>query len=93
MKDVNYMNLPGGNIVQHGLADLASSQPTIPALLVSIGSPRLEQIGIHVPSPISSPEFKLYKTLSAMNPDSAHSQYNGWIRKLVSFERAAECVK
>jgi hypothetical protein len=31
--------------------------------------------------------------LHAEDQDSAHSRYNALIRKLVSFERAAECVK
>ena len=34
----------------------------------------------------------LYELLAQEDPDSAHSRYNALIRKLVSFERAAECV-
>ena len=38
------------------------------------------------------PEDRLYAKLSEADSDSAHSRYNALIRRLVSFERAAECV-
>ena len=38
------------------------------------------------------PEHRLYDLLAATHGDGAHSQYNALIRRLVSFERAAECV-
>ena len=31
--------------------------------------------------------------LRSVDPDAAHSRYNALIRRLVSFERAAECAK
>lgn len=46
--------LPGGDLVEKGLRDLADGRETLEALLVAIGEPRL--------------------------------------RRLISFERAAECV-
>lgn len=93
MDNINFNNLPGRNIIEDGLSDLARGQTTIQSLLVSIGSPRLESIGIPVQNPIPSSGIRLFKKLSDANPDSAHSQYNAWIRRLVSFERAAECVR
>jgi hypothetical protein len=39
------------------------------------------------------PEHRLYALLARDHPASAHSRYNGLIRRLVSFERAAECVR
>jgi hypothetical protein len=39
------------------------------------------------------PEHRLYALLARDNPRSAHSRYNGLIGRLVSFERAAECVR
>jgi hypothetical protein len=89
------MNLeayPGGDLVQEGLADLARGAETIPALLVSIGAPRLRRIGLAVPEGFPSPEDRLYERLSETDPDSAHSRYNALVRRLVSFENAAECV-
>jgi hypothetical protein len=84
---------PGGDLIQEGLADLARGVESIPALLVSIGAPRLRRIGLPVPEGVlSSPEHRLYEKLAETDPDSAHSRYNALVRRLVSFENAAECV-
>ena len=87
-------SLPGANLVAGGIEDLRNGKETIPALLVSIGAPRLRRIGIPVPeATYDHPELRLYRYLSRSNSDGAHSKYNALIRRLVSFERAAECVK
>jgi len=84
---------PGGDLVQEGLADLARGDETVPALLVSIGAPRLRRIGLPVPETvIPSPEHRLYEKLAESDSDSAHSRYNALIGRLVSFENAAECA-
>lgn len=85
---------PGEEFIEQGIRDLAEGLETIPALLVSIGSPRLRRLGMRVPDLIyPSPEHRLYDKLKTVNPDAAHSQYNAWIRRLVSFERASECAR
>jgi hypothetical protein len=82
---------PGEEIINQGIADLTKGIETIPSLLVSIGAPRLQRLGVTIPpTTIASPEHRLYEALRHLNPDSAHSQYNALIRWLVSFERAAE---
>jgi hypothetical protein len=84
---------PGGDLIEEGLAALAAGENTIPALLVAIGEPRLRRIGLAVPRhDLSSPEHRLYARLAETDPDSAHSRYNALIRRLVSFEHAAECA-
>ena len=84
--------LPGGDLVQQGIADLGQGVESLPALLVSIGAPRLRRIGLPVPATvISSPEHRLYGKLAETDSDSAHSRYNALVRLLVSFEHAAEC--
>ena len=86
------MMKPGEDIIVQGVEDLSAGLETIPALLVSIGAPRLRRLGLAIPShAFSSPEHRLYKELSNLDPDAAHSRYNALIRRLVSFERAAEC--
>ncbi len=62
------------------------------ALLVCIGAPRLKSLGITVPRGLPSPEHRLYALLAKADSDSAHSRYNALIRRLVSFERSAECA-
>ena len=87
-------SLPGNDLIMAGIEDLRSRRETIAALLVAIGAPKLQSLGIRVPEWLpSNPEHRLYDLLSATDPDSAHSKYNALIRKLVSFERAVPCVK
>lgn len=81
--------LPGGELIAAGLRDLARGRESAEALLVSIGAPRLEDLGFPVPAPLPSPELRLYERLSLEGGDAAHSRYNALVRRLVSFERAA----
>ena len=86
--------LPGADLNESGINDLREQRETIESLLVAIGEPRLRRIGFDLPSiPYANPEHGLYDLLAAEDPDAAHSRYNALIRRLVSFERAAECVK
>jgi hypothetical protein len=84
--------LPGQDLVEQGLADLEAGHESVPALLVSIAAPRLRAPGFPIAAPLETPERRLYELLSADDPDSAHSRYNALIRRLVGFERAAECA-
>jgi hypothetical protein len=86
------MNLPGAELIEAGIADLRRGEETIAALLVSIGAARLARLGLAIPRPIAEPEERLYALLAADNPATAHGRYNGFVRRLVSFERAAECA-
>jgi hypothetical protein len=88
---VEWSDLPGGDLVRDGLDDLQAGRTTAAALLVGVGAPRLRALGIDVP-PVEDPEHRLYDLLARDEPDSAHSRYNALIRRLVSFERALECV-
>ena len=87
-----YEGLPGAELIEEGLRDLSSGRESIPALLVSIGAPRLRRCGVPVEDPIRSAEHRLYRLLQLSEPDSAHARYNALIRRLVSFERALECA-
>jgi hypothetical protein len=85
--------LPGEDLIEAGVRDLIERRETIAALLVAIGAPRLRQIGIELPENLpNAPEHRLYDLLAKDDSDSAHSRYNALIRRLVSYERAAECV-
>jgi hypothetical protein len=84
--------LPGAELIAEGLADLRSARVSVPALLVSIGAPRLQLCGVDVPSPLDDPEHRLYLLLAAEDSDSAHGRYNALIRRLVSYERARSCA-
>jgi hypothetical protein len=81
--------LPGSDLVVQGLSDLAVGVESEAALLVSIGAPRLRQVGVPVPSTLTDPEMRLYRLLQDRHEDAAHGRYNALIRRLVSFQRAA----
>ncbi len=80
--------LPAAALVATGLADLERGAESVAALLVSIGAPRLSSLGLAVPHSIPDPERRLYELLARDDPDSAHSRYNAYVRRLVSFARA-----
>lgn len=85
--------LPGSDLIEAGLKDLHSGRETIAALLVAIGAPRLRNIGLDLPENLpNNPEHRLYELLARDDSDSAHSRYNAYLRRLVSYEEAAECV-
>jgi len=87
------LHLPGADLVQRGIADLRAGRESPEALLVAVGEPRLRRIGIDLPAvAVDQPEHRLYLLLAAADSATAHSRYNALIRRLVSFERAAECV-
>ena len=86
--------LPAHEYVEAGIQDLNRGVESVEALLVSIGAPRLRRLGFSVPDTVfPSPEHRLYELLRQEDADAAHSRYNALIRRLVSFERAAECEK
>jgi len=84
--------LPGAELVEEGLADLAAGRLTDSSLLVAIASPRLRRLGVDVPDcAFSQPyEHQLYARLNERLGTAAHSYYNGLIRRIVSYERALE---
>lgn len=83
--------LPGDELIRQGIRDLEAGRETVEALLVSIGADRLRAAGLRLPSAVlPHPEHALYLLLARTDPDSAHGRYNALVRRLVSFERAAE---
>lgn len=86
-------SFPGEELVRQGIEDLGMGVESVASLLVSIASPRLRRVGFSIPEQvIPSPELRLYHMLSQSDPEGAHSRYNALLRRLVSFERAAECA-
>ena len=86
--------LPGRELIEEGLTDLHAGRLTVNGLLVLVGAPRLRELGLDVPSVhVDTPEHRLYELLAEGDEDAAHGKYNALIRRLVSFERAAACVR
>lgn len=87
------IELPAADLILTGCDDLARHRETIAALLVSIGATRLRRIGYDVRDPFPNAETRLYELLSRTDAASAHGRYNALVRRLVSFERAAEAAR
>lgn len=86
--------LPANELISTGILDLQNERETIAALLVAIGAPKLRNLGLNLPATLPpNPEHRLYDLLALDGSNSAHSRYNALIRKLVSFQRAMECVR
>ena len=88
----DYDHLPGGDLIEKGLRDLAAGIESSSSLLVEIAHPRLRSLGISIPqrSFQKDAELRLYRSLRVENPTEAYSQYNALMRRLVSFEQALE---
>lgn len=92
---MRWKGLPGADLVESGLRDLASGRESEASLLVLIGRPRLRSLGVPVPEVAAGDvpsEHRLYLRLARTDPDGAHSRYNALVRRLVSFERALACA-
>ena len=75
------------------MRDLADGVVSVEALAVSIGAPRLTRLGHAIDAPFADAEHRLYELLARDDADAAHSRYNALLRRLVSYERAAECAR
>jgi hypothetical protein len=84
------IDLPGHELVNAGIVDLAARRETEASLIVAMAAPRLRALGLDVPSSVvEHPSHRLYELLSEQK-DDAHSRYNALVRRMVSFARAAE---
>ncbi len=85
-------DLPAEDLIRQGWEDLSQGRESIGSLLLLIGVPRLLKAGLPIPPEKRDVDAdrKLYRLLAAAHGLEAHSQYNSYIRELVSFERALE---
>lgn len=87
------LDLPGGDLVESGLEDLAAERETVAALLVASFSTRLRRLGLDVPPCASEePEMRLYGLLQRDLGDGAHARYQALIERLDSFANSYSCV-
>ena len=87
------LGLPGGDIVDTGLADLAAGTLTVESLLVSLAAARLRREGIPLSPVHADPENRLYKLLSRNAGDLAHARYGAYLRQVVSFADACRTAR
>lgn len=87
------LGLPGGDVVDAGLADLAHDRVTPESLAISLAAPRLRREGVPVGNVLEDPERRLYELLERTEGDLAHARYNAWLRRLVSFADACRFAR
>jgi hypothetical protein len=82
------LGLPGSELVDAGLADLAEGRTTAESLAVSLAAPRLRREGVPLRTTDEDPEDRLYRLLSRSAGDLAHARYGAYLRQLASFADA-----
>jgi hypothetical protein len=83
------IGLPGGEIIDAGLAALAAGEETIEGLLVSLAAPRLKREGVPLPRELLPDASKrLYRLLERKSGDLAHARYLACLRQAASFADA-----
>ncbi|MEJ7892872.1 MAG: hypothetical protein WKF94_09540 [Solirubrobacteraceae bacterium] len=89
----DYAHLPGGDLIEAGLADLARGVRDSPeALLVAAAGSRLRAAGVPVPEGVddAGAPLALYHALQPEHGNDAHGRYNALLGQLDSFACAAE---
>lgn len=88
------LGLPGGEIVDEGLLDLAHGRETAASLALAEAAPRLRREGVPLPAiEFEEPATKLYRLIEAQSGDLAHARYQAMLRQLSSFADACTRVR
>ncbi|MGH8194103.1 MAG: hypothetical protein ACREQ8_06865 [Woeseiaceae bacterium] len=87
------LGLPGGDIVDTGLAHLADGTTSAESLVVSLAAPRLRREGVPIGSVQADPEDCLYELLSEAAGDLAHARYSAYLQQVTSFADACHLVR
>ncbi|MFY9234701.1 MAG: hypothetical protein WAO58_09605 [Fimbriimonadaceae bacterium] len=91
MTALELRDMPGGNLVVKGLADLGTGTRSEEAILLPVARRRLEWLGFAGPQPWSKHglwEHELYELVEQRRPDGAHAAYNALIQLIHSFANA-----
>jgi hypothetical protein len=88
------LGLPGGDVIDRGLSDLAAGRETNEALLVALAAPRLRREGVPVPAvSIRDADHRLYRAMEPVHGALAHARYNALLRLVTSFADACSVVR
>lgn len=82
------LGIPGGDLVDAGLAALSQDEATPESLTVSLAAPRLKREGVPIRFPISDPEQGLYDALCESSGELAHARYLAYLEQVASFADA-----
>ena len=88
------LGLPGGEIVDAGLSDLAAGEETVESLLVSLAAPRLRRERVPLPPEVfADADVRLYRRLERTDGDLAHARYLAYLRQAASFADACAAFR
>ena len=83
------LGLPGGEIIDAGLAALAAGEESVESLVVSLAAPRLKREGVPLPHDvIADADLRLFRLLERTSGDLAHARYLAYLRQIASFADA-----
>lgn len=83
------LGLPGGDLIDRGLADLAAERETLDSLSISLAAPRLRREGIPLPALLfADADRRLYRLLERTDGELAHARYLARLRQVASFADA-----
>ena len=88
------LGLPGGEIIDTGLAALAAGDETVESLLVSLAAPRLRREGVPLPRDVfADADARMYRLLERTAGDLAHARYLACLRQAASFADACALAR
>ena len=88
------LGLPGGELIDSGLASLAAGEESLESLVVSLAAPRLRREGVPLPAlEIPDADMRLFRLLEQMSGDLAHARYLAYLRQATSFADACSAAR
>lgn len=87
------LGLPGGDLVDTGLKDLADGTVSAPSLLLSLAAPRLRREGVPLGTVQPDPEDRLYELVAAESGALAHARYMAYLEQISSFADACRLAR
>lgn len=83
------LGLPGGEMIDKGLAALAGGQESVESLVVSLAATRLRREGVPFPKVVfPDADVRLFRLLERQDDELAHARYLAYLRQAASFADA-----
>ena len=88
------LGLPGGEIIDAGLAALAGGEESVESMVVSLAAPRLRREGVPLPHDVfTDADLRLYRLLEQTSGNLAHARYLAYLRQASSFADACSAAR
>lgn len=88
------LGLPGGEIVDAGIAALVRGEESIASLMVALAAPRLRREGVPLPREVfTDADVRLYELLERDDARLAHTRFLACLRQAESFANACPSAR